>query len=135
MAIERTFSIIKPDATRRNLTGAVTKMLEDAGLRVVAWYLPSFLSVKTAAAHALAAIRFRSAHGESFDGFALDIEATSVRSLTLRDHRLLVLSSLLSHAVPSSYPLGAITPSPVGMSAMRRTASAFWRARFSDGFS
>ena len=36
MAIERTFSIIKPDATRRNLTGAVTKMLEDAGLRVVA---------------------------------------------------------------------------------------------------
>ncbi len=36
MATERTFSIIKPDATRRNLTGAVTKMLEDAGLRVVA---------------------------------------------------------------------------------------------------
>ena len=36
MALTRTFSIIKPDATRRNLTGAVTKMLEDAGLRVVA---------------------------------------------------------------------------------------------------
>jgi nucleoside-diphosphate kinase len=36
MATERTFSIIKPDATRRNLTGAVTKMLEDAGLRVIA---------------------------------------------------------------------------------------------------
>jgi len=36
MASTRTFSIIKPDATRRNLTGAVTKMLEDAGLRVVA---------------------------------------------------------------------------------------------------
>ena len=36
MAVERTFSIIKPDATRRNLTGAVTKMLEEAGLRVVA---------------------------------------------------------------------------------------------------
>jgi len=36
MATERTFSIIKPDATRRNLTGAVTKMLEDAALRVVA---------------------------------------------------------------------------------------------------
>ena len=36
MAITRTFSIIKPDATRRNLTGAVTKMLEDGGLRVVA---------------------------------------------------------------------------------------------------
>ena len=36
MAGTRTFSIIKPDATRRNLTGAVTKMLEEAGLRVVA---------------------------------------------------------------------------------------------------
>jgi nucleoside-diphosphate kinase len=36
MATERTFSIIKPDATRRNLTGAVTKLLEEAGLRVVA---------------------------------------------------------------------------------------------------
>jgi len=36
MATERTFSIIKPDATRRNLTGAVTAMLEEAGLRVVA---------------------------------------------------------------------------------------------------
>ena len=36
MAVTRTFSIIKPDGTRRNITGAVTKMLEDAGLRVVA---------------------------------------------------------------------------------------------------
>lgn len=36
MATERTFSILKPDATRRNITGAVTAMLEDAGLRVVA---------------------------------------------------------------------------------------------------
>ena len=36
MATTRTFSIIKPDATRRNLTGAVTAMLEAAGLSVVA---------------------------------------------------------------------------------------------------
>ena len=36
MAIQRTFSIIKPDATRRNLTGQITARLEDAGLRVVA---------------------------------------------------------------------------------------------------
>ena len=36
MAIERTLSIIKPDATRRNLTGAITAKLEAAGLRVVA---------------------------------------------------------------------------------------------------
>src|SRR4028119_1419646 len=36
MATDRTFSIIKPDATRRNLTGAITQMLEDGGLRVIA---------------------------------------------------------------------------------------------------
>jgi nucleoside-diphosphate kinase len=36
MAVERTFSIIKPDATRRNLTGAVNQKLEAAGLRIVA---------------------------------------------------------------------------------------------------
>ena len=36
MAIERTFSIIKPDATARNLTGAINAMIEEAGLRIVA---------------------------------------------------------------------------------------------------
>lgn len=36
MALERTFSIIKPDATRRNLTGKITERLESAGLRIVA---------------------------------------------------------------------------------------------------
>lgn len=36
MALERTFSIIKPDATERNLTGAVNAKIEEAGLRIVA---------------------------------------------------------------------------------------------------
>ncbi|HUA78572.1 MAG TPA: nucleoside-diphosphate kinase [Acetobacteraceae bacterium] len=36
MTVSRTFSIIKPDATRRNLTGAIDAMLEEAGLRIVA---------------------------------------------------------------------------------------------------
>lgn len=36
MAIERTFSIIKPDATKRNLTGAINARIEAAGLRIVA---------------------------------------------------------------------------------------------------
>lgn len=36
MAIERTFSILKPDATRRNLTGAINAKFEAAGLRIVA---------------------------------------------------------------------------------------------------
>lgn len=36
MAIERTFSILKPDATRRNLTGAINALIESAGLRIIA---------------------------------------------------------------------------------------------------
>ncbi|WP_373088506.1 nucleoside-diphosphate kinase [Sneathiella sp.] len=36
MALERTFSIVKPDATRRNLTGKVNAKLEEAGLRIIA---------------------------------------------------------------------------------------------------
>lgn len=36
MATERTFSIIKPDATRRNLTGAINAAIESTGLRIVA---------------------------------------------------------------------------------------------------
>jgi nucleoside-diphosphate kinase len=35
MAVERTFSILKPDATERNLTGAINAMIEQAGLRIV----------------------------------------------------------------------------------------------------
>ena len=36
MALERTFSIIKPDATRRNITGKIIDRLESAGLRIIA---------------------------------------------------------------------------------------------------
>jgi nucleoside-diphosphate kinase len=36
MAVERTFSIIKPDATKRNLTGAINAIIEGAGLRIIA---------------------------------------------------------------------------------------------------
>jgi nucleoside-diphosphate kinase len=35
MAVERTFSILKPDATKRNLTGAINAIIEGAGLRIV----------------------------------------------------------------------------------------------------
>jgi len=36
MAVERTFSIIKPDATKRNLTGKINALIEGAGLRIIA---------------------------------------------------------------------------------------------------
>ena len=103
--------VFRPDDAGRFIDAA-----HAAGIRVIAWYLPAFLNVKIDARKALGAIRFRSATGQRFNGFALDIEATKVRSLKLRNHRLLFLSARLRHAVPRRYWLGAITPTPVGMS-------------------
>lgn len=87
-----------------------------AGLRVVAWYLPSFLHLDRDKRRAAAALRFRSPLGARFDGFALDIEATKVRGIPLRNRRLLRLSAWLRRTAGPRYPLGAITPSPIGMS-------------------
>ena len=86
-----------------------------AGLRVVAWYLPGFANPRRDARRTLAAVRFRSATGQAFDGFALDIEASIVPNVARRNSRLLSLTTLLRHAVPRNYPLGAIIPSPVGI--------------------
>jgi hypothetical protein len=104
------------DVFRPALAGRFIDAAHAAGMKVVAWYLPAFLNVKHDTHKALGAIRFHSATGQRFDGFALDIEATVVKSLALRDHRLITLSARLHHAVRPKYPLGAITPSPVGMS-------------------
>ena len=85
------------------------------GLRIVAWYLPSFANVTRDLRRSLAAVRFRSPKGEAFDSFALDIEAKVVPSAAKRSVRLLGLSRALRKAVGPDYPLGAIIPAPRGM--------------------
>jgi hypothetical protein len=62
----------------------------------------------------LAALRFRTPRGDSFDGFALDVEAAEVKP-PLRTRRLLALSRALRSAVGPETVLGAIVPSPRGM--------------------
>ena len=104
------------DLMRPRAQGRFIDAAHAAGLRVVAWYLPSFANLRQDERRALAAIRFQSPSGENFDGFALDIEATVVRGMRLRNQRLLQLSARLRAAVGSGYALGAITPSPIGMS-------------------
>ena len=107
---EQRVDLVRPEKLGRFIDAA-----HAAGMRVVAWYLPSFLYPAQDTRRALAAIRFRSAKGERFDSFALDIEASLVRSVPLRSTRLLQLSATLRAAVGRSYPLGAIIPSPVGI--------------------
>jgi hypothetical protein len=103
------------DVVRPRLLGTLLHYAHAAGLHVVAWYLPSLADPATDARRALAAVGFRSAFGDRFDGFALDIEASVVRDVALRNRRLLALSRVLRGAVGADYPLGAIIPSPVGM--------------------
>ena len=98
------------DLVRPHALGRFVDAAHAAGMRVVAWYLPSFLYPEQDTRRALAAIRFRSAKDERFDSFALDIEASLVRSVRLRSQRLLQLSARLRTAVGRRYPLGAIIP-------------------------
>jgi hypothetical protein len=125
------------DLVRRRALGRFVDAAHAGGLRVVAWYLPSFADPAQDRRRALAAIRFRSASGQRFDSFALDIEATLVRPAWLRTERLLRLSAQLRAAVGPSYALGAITPGPVGLRRHPRYWPGFpYRqlARYYDAF-
>jgi hypothetical protein len=90
-----------------------------SGIDVVAWYLPSFRAGGRDLRRSMAAINFRSAGGQAFDAFALDIEWSGVRSVALRNRRALDLSRRLRAAVGPDYALGAIIPNPRGVELRR----------------
>jgi hypothetical protein len=92
--------------------GQLLEAAHDNGIKVVAWTLPGHTSPGNDKAKALAAIGFASPRGDHFDGFALDIESTSVKSIDKRNQRLLTLSAQIKQ-VAGGMPLGAITFSPV----------------------
>jgi hypothetical protein len=96
-------------------TAAFISAAHAHGMRVVAWYLPYMTSVSTDLTRVVAAIDFRTADGQGFDSFALDIESAAVKPLTKRIARLQALSVEIRAAAGASYPLGAIIPSPVGL--------------------
>jgi hypothetical protein len=105
----------RSDLYRPARLGRFIEAAHDAGIRVVAWYLPSFKNLARDLRRSLAAVEFRTPGGERFDSFALDIEASVVKSPMRRSQRLLELSRQLRAEVGGSYPLGAIIPSPRGM--------------------
>src|SRR4051794_34469073 len=107
----QTVDVIKPARLGRFLDAADT-----AGIDVVGWYLPSLASPSRDLRRALAGARFRSAAGNGFDGFALDVEATKVRSFALRNRRAISFTAAVRRALGPAYPLGAITLAPVGNS-------------------
>ncbi|HVF52739.1 MAG TPA: hypothetical protein VNC78_03930 [Actinomycetota bacterium] len=88
------------------------------GMNVVAWYVPSFAHMKVDLARVKAALDFRTPKGETFDSFALDIEATHVDDIATRNKRLIRMSEKIRAYTGPDYSLGAITPDPV--------ASRYW---------
>ncbi len=102
--------------------GIFVDQLHARGMRVVAWYLPGLRTPAVDLRRSLAAVRFQTPAGGRFDGFALDIESSAVKSPALRTRRVLSLSRQLRAAVGPGYALGAIIPAPRGM----EQASKYW---------
>jgi hypothetical protein len=92
------------------------------GMKVVAWYLPQLKDIAFDLRRCQAALEFRTADGQKFDSFGLDVEDSSVKPVSTRTDRLLTLSGQVRAAVGSRYPLSAIIPSPTGMT----IHSTFW---------
>lgn len=111
---------------KRNLDvvhpAALGRLIDDAhaaGIAVVGWYLPSLTTPWVDLRRALAGARFTTPSGGRFDSFALDIEATNVRSLTLRSRRAVSLAADVRRRLPARESLGAITIDPTG--------ATYWR--------
>jgi hypothetical protein len=116
-------SPVGTDLFRPSRLAAFLHAAHARGMTVVAWYLPPMRRVAREHARAMAAIGFRTARGQTFDGFALDIEpsATTPKG-ALRDDNLRRLSRRIRESAGAGYPLGAIIPSPRGM----QIATRFW---------
>jgi hypothetical protein len=122
------------DVVRPAQLGRLLDAAHADGLRVVAWYLPTLLYPSRDLRRVLAAVHFTSETGGHFDSFALDIEASDVRTVSLRNARLLALSAALRAAVGADYPLGAILPSAVGMERHPKYWPAFPYAALRQSF-
>jgi hypothetical protein len=86
------------------------------GMRVVSWYPPDFANVGLDLHRSVVAAHFRTKHGNTFDGFASDIEYTGgVRDDALRSARTVQYSKALRAAVGRTYPLGAIVIPPTSL--------------------
>ncbi|HSO94769.1 MAG TPA: hypothetical protein VLV81_01880 [Acidimicrobiia bacterium] len=102
--------------------GLVADMLRRAhtlGARVVAWYYPQLADPARDEARLDAIVRFR-AHGQAFDGVALDIESQQVPAIAERNRRLLAIAQHLRSRAGSSVPIGAIVYPAVQLEVINR---------------
>jgi hypothetical protein len=91
-------------------TAQLVEAAHQHGMRVVAWYLPAFEDLRLDLRRIRSALHFRTPGGQSFDSFALDIEATAINPIRRRNSAFLKLSRSMRIAAGRGYPLGAIIP-------------------------
>lgn len=95
---------------RRGRTERLLIAAHAEGIKVVAWYLPSFKKMRRDWRRTKAALTFQARDGQRFDSFALDIESTREADVATRNRRLKELTKRIRNKVGSDYPLGAIVP-------------------------
>jgi hypothetical protein len=94
--------------------GRFVDALHARGLRAVAWYLPGHVRPGLDLRRSLAMLTFRTPSGGAFDGVALDIESTRVKSAALRSSRAVTLVRQLRQAAPGT-PLAIVPFNPRGL--------------------
>ena len=99
---------------------AFVRAAHDHGIAVVAWYLPSLADVATDF-RPLRGIARLKVDGRGFDGIALDMEATDVADVTVRNDRLVQLTRQLRTLVGRDLPLGAIVYPAVQLEVLNLT--------------
>lgn len=97
--------IYKPEKMSRMIDAA-----HAAGIKVVAWYVPGFRNMDKDKKRTKTALDFESATGQTFDSFAMDIEATLVGDIAKRNAAMSELSRWLRRKVGPAYALGGIVP-------------------------
>jgi hypothetical protein len=103
--VPRRVDVVAPAQTQELIAAAHAN-----GMKVVAWYLPSFRDLRADMRRVRAALALRTPDGQGFDSFALDIEANLVNPVSRRNAGLLELSRMIRSEVGRSYELGAIVP-------------------------
>jgi hypothetical protein len=94
--------------------GRLVDALHARGVRVVSWYLPGHVTPAVDLRRSLAMLSFRTATGGAFDGVALDVESTKLRSVGLRSQRAVALTRQLRQAAGDT-PLAVVPFNPRGL--------------------
>jgi hypothetical protein len=104
---------IKKDMFKPKKVARFVDAAHEVGIKVVAWYVPSFENLKRDLRRSLTAIEFVTENGQYFDSFALDIESTEVGNIAQRNSRMFTLTKRLREEV-GLMAVAAITPDPIG---------------------